>query len=110
MLDEHQGQQQQALMGFQEVPGRNHGHTLTSMTSLSVVFRQQGGYNEAYKLSQQALKVKEEILGKTYPGTRSVTTAIPEAALLGGDRPIDRDAGVAVGAKGFSPVVGSEMG
>lgn len=38
------------------------------MTSLSVVFRQQGRYNEAYKLSQQALKGKEEILCKTlYP-------------------------------------------
>ena len=49
--------------------GKEHPHTLTSMSNLAIALPQQGKYDEAEKMHRQTLELREKVLGKEHPHT-----------------------------------------
>ncbi|KAG4420607.1 hypothetical protein IFR04_006314 [Cadophora malorum] len=60
---------QQILRIREEVLGKTHPDTLTTMSNLAVVFDKQGKYADAEAMNRQTLEISEEVLGKTHPDT-----------------------------------------
>ncbi|KAK4108618.1 hypothetical protein N656DRAFT_684421, partial [Canariomyces notabilis] len=59
----------QALGLKEEVLGKEHPYTLTSMNNLASVLGRQGKYEEAERIHRQALGLREKVLGKEHPDT-----------------------------------------
>ncbi|KAI3326449.1 kinesin light chain 1 [Xylariaceae sp. AK1471] len=59
----------QTLRLREEVLGREHPSTLSSMNNLAMVLRSQGKYEEAEKMHRQTLNLREEVLGREHPFT-----------------------------------------
>jgi tetratricopeptide (TPR) repeat protein len=58
-----------ALETREEVLGREHPDTLTSMGNLAVVLNRQGKYEEAEAMNRQTLARSEKVLGPEHPDT-----------------------------------------
>jgi tetratricopeptide (TPR) repeat protein len=58
-----------ALEVREEVLGREHPHTLTSMSNLALVLNSQGKYEEAETMNRQTLARREKVLGPEHPHT-----------------------------------------
>jgi tetratricopeptide (TPR) repeat protein len=68
-----------ALEAREEVLGREHPSTLTSMSSLALVLDSQGKYEEAEAMNRQTLVRYEKVLGPKHPHT---LTSISNLALM----------------------------
>ncbi|MCP4702881.1 MAG: CHAT domain-containing protein, partial [Gammaproteobacteria bacterium] len=60
---------QRALRVSEQVLGKEHPDTLTSVNNLAGIYRVQGRYGEAEPLYLRALRVSEQVLGKEHPDT-----------------------------------------
>src|ERR1700727_2561557 len=60
---------QRALNKREEVLGKEHPETITSVSNLASVLQDQGKYQEAEVLYRQALEGREKMLGKEHPET-----------------------------------------
>jgi tetratricopeptide (TPR) repeat protein len=58
-----------ALEAREEVLGREHPSTLTSMSNLALVLNSQGKYKEAEVMNRQTLARREKVLGPEHPDT-----------------------------------------
>jgi Tetratricopeptide repeat. len=58
-----------ALEGYEEVLGREHPFTLTSVSNLGLVLDSQGKYEEAEAMHRRALEVRGKVLGREHPDT-----------------------------------------
>ena len=70
----------QKLKLSEEVLGKTHPSTLTTMSNLAGVLSSQGKYAEAETMNRQTLELSEEVLGKTHPST--LTTMSNLAGIL----------------------------
>ncbi|KFY31849.1 hypothetical protein V493_00740, partial [Pseudogymnoascus sp. VKM F-4281 (FW-2241)] len=61
--DEAETMNRQTLKLMEEVLGKTHPYTLTTMSNLALVLERQGKYDEAETMNRQTLKLKEEVLG-----------------------------------------------
>ena len=59
----------QTLEIKEEVLGKTHPDTLTTMSNLALVLNSQGKYADAEAMNRQTLEIREEVLGKTHPDT-----------------------------------------
>jgi len=51
--------------------GKEHPDTLTSMSNLGAVLRDQNKYEQTEEMHRQALRLREKVLGKEHPDTLS---------------------------------------
>jgi tetratricopeptide (TPR) repeat protein len=68
-----------ALEGCEKELGEQHPYTLTSVSNLALVLRNQGKYDEAEKLNRRALEGSEKELGEQHPYT---LTSVSNLALV----------------------------
>src|ERR1700722_368582 len=61
--------EEDALNVRQELLGREHPDTLTSMSNLAEVLSDQGQYEQAEEMHRQALGLRETVLGHEHPST-----------------------------------------
>ncbi len=59
----------QNLVVIEEIEGKDHVDTLTSVSNLASVLQDQGKYEAAERMNRQALKGKEKALGTDHPET-----------------------------------------
>jgi tetratricopeptide (TPR) repeat protein len=59
----------QTLELSEEVLGKKHPFTLTSINNLAGVLDSQGKYEKAEEIYQQTLELREEVLGRKHPDT-----------------------------------------
>jgi tetratricopeptide (TPR) repeat protein len=69
-----------ALKGTEKVLGVDHPETLTALTNLALMLRDQGKYEEAEEMNRRALKGEERVLGVEHPYT--LNTVANLASLL----------------------------
>ncbi|KAI1439348.1 hypothetical protein F5Y02DRAFT_424116, partial [Annulohypoxylon stygium] len=62
---------QQTLELNEQVLGKEHPSTLSSMNNLALVLDSQGKYEEAEQMHRQILELKERVLGRKHPSTLS---------------------------------------
>jgi hypothetical protein len=58
-----------ALEGYEKALGREHPHTLTSVSKLGTVLGRQGKYDEAEAIGRRDLEGSEKVLGREHPDT-----------------------------------------
>ncbi|KAI8686582.1 NACHT domain-containing protein [Fusarium keratoplasticum] len=67
--EEAEQMNRRALEGHEKVLGREHPHTLGSISNLGLVLQYQGKYEEAEQMHRRALEARERVLGREHPDT-----------------------------------------
>ncbi|KAH8651688.1 hypothetical protein BGZ61DRAFT_406278 [Ilyonectria robusta] len=67
--EEAEEMDRRALGTRERVLGREHPHTLASVSNLASVLRRQGKYEEAEQMNRRALEWYEKVLGREHPYT-----------------------------------------
>jgi len=55
-----------ALEGYEKVLGSEHPHTLTSVSNLAILLRDQRKYKNAERMNRRALEGSEKMLGSEH--------------------------------------------
>src|SRR5206468_1813174 len=73
--EEAEATSRRVLDGREKILGKEHPDTLTSVSDIALVLRDQGKYEEAEAMNRRALDGEEKVLGKEHPDTlTSVST------------------------------------